>query len=44
MREPNEMVLADMIAARAERTPDLDVLTFEQSSFGAACNEATASP
>ncbi len=41
MREPNEMVLADMIAARAERTPDLDVLTFEHQSLdgGATADE-----
>jgi crotonobetaine/carnitine-CoA ligase len=41
MREPNEMVLADMVAARAERTPDLDVLTFEHQSLdgGATADE-----
>jgi crotonobetaine/carnitine-CoA ligase len=34
MRERNEMILADLIAARAERQPDLDVLTFERWSLG----------
>ena len=34
MRERNEMILADLIAARAERQPDLDVLTFERLSVG----------
>ncbi|HZP41179.1 MAG TPA: AMP-binding protein [Candidatus Binatia bacterium] len=34
MRERNEMVLADLIAARAEARPDLDVLTFEHLSLG----------
>lgn len=34
MRERNELLLADLIAARAERTPDLDVLTFEHLSLG----------
>jgi len=29
MRERNEMILADLIAIRAEQHPDLDVLTFE---------------
>jgi len=29
MRERNELVLADLIAARAERTPDFDVVTFD---------------
>ena len=29
MRDTNEMILADLIAARAEQKPDLDVLTFE---------------
>ncbi len=29
MRERNEFILADLIAARAEQKPDLDVLTFE---------------
>ena len=29
MRERNELILADMIAVRAEDQPDLDVLTFE---------------
>lgn len=29
MREANELILADLIAARAEEKPDLDVLTFE---------------
>jgi crotonobetaine/carnitine-CoA ligase len=29
MRERNELVLADLIAVRAEQRPDLDVLTFE---------------
>ncbi len=35
MRERNELILADLIAARAERQPDLDVLTFERWSLGA---------
>ena len=29
MRERNEMILADVIEARAEKEPDRDVLTFE---------------
>ncbi len=29
MRERNELILADLIAIRAEQKPDLDVLTFE---------------
>ncbi len=33
MRERNEWILADMIEARAEATPDLDVLTFEHLSL-----------
>lgn len=33
MRERNELILADLIALRAERTPDLDVLTFEHFSL-----------
>jgi len=33
MRERNEMILADLIAARAEQKPDLDVLTFERWSI-----------
>lgn len=33
-RERNEAVLADLIALRAERQPDLDVLTFERWSLG----------
>jgi crotonobetaine/carnitine-CoA ligase len=32
MRERNEMILADLIASRAEQKPDLDVLTFERWS------------
>jgi crotonobetaine/carnitine-CoA ligase len=36
MRERTEIVLADLIALRAERQPDLDVLTFERWSLGAA--------
>jgi carnitine-CoA ligase len=36
MRERNEMVLADLIASRAEQRPDLDVLTFERWSGGDA--------
>jgi crotonobetaine/carnitine-CoA ligase len=32
-RERNEMVLADLIASRAEQRPDLDVLTFERWSL-----------
>ncbi len=34
-RERNEAILADLIALRAERQPDLDVLTFERWSLGA---------
>ncbi len=34
MRERNEMILADLIASRAEQQPDLDVLTFERWSLG----------
>jgi len=34
MRERNEMIIADLIAARAERQPDCDVLTFERWSLG----------
>ncbi|MCB1631473.1 MAG: AMP-binding protein [Pseudomonadales bacterium] len=33
MRERNELILADLIALRAERQPDLDVLTFEHLSL-----------
>ena len=29
MREPNMMILADLIAAHAKTDPDLDVVTFE---------------
>ncbi|MFI4933162.1 MAG: AMP-binding protein [Caulobacterales bacterium] len=35
MRTLNEMVLADLIAARAESRPDLDVVTFEGGETGA---------
>ncbi|MFI4974647.1 MAG: AMP-binding protein [Caulobacterales bacterium] len=35
MRTLNEMVLADLIAARAETRPDLDVVTFEGGETGA---------
>lgn len=34
MRERNELILTDLIAARAEARPDLDVLTFERWSIG----------
>lgn len=34
MRERNEMILADLVAARAEQKSDLDVLTFERWSLG----------
>ena len=34
MRERNEALLTDLIATRAESTPDLDVLTFERWSLG----------
>lgn len=34
MRSLNEMVLADLIAARAETRPDLDVVTFEAGETG----------
>ncbi|MCP5067984.1 MAG: acyl--CoA ligase, partial [bacterium] len=33
MRELNDWILADMIEARAEQNPDLDVLTFEHLSL-----------
>ena len=33
MRERNELILADLIAARAEQKPDLDVITFERWSL-----------
>ncbi len=33
MRERNELILADLIAIRAEQRPDLDVLTFEHLSL-----------
>jgi crotonobetaine/carnitine-CoA ligase len=33
MRERSEMILADLIQIRAERQPDLDVLTFEHVSL-----------
>jgi len=33
MSEPNEFILADLIALRAEQQPDLDVLTFEHYSL-----------
>lgn len=33
MRERNDLILADLVAARAERDPDLDVLTFEHLSL-----------
>jgi crotonobetaine/carnitine-CoA ligase len=33
VRERNELILADLIALRAERQPDLDVLTFEHLSL-----------
>ena len=33
MRERNELILADLIALRAEQKPDLDVLTFEHVSL-----------
>lgn len=34
MRTLNEMVLADLIAARAEKRPDLDAVTFEPGDSG----------
>jgi len=34
MRERNEILLTDLIAARAEQTPDVPVLTFERWSLG----------
>jgi crotonobetaine/carnitine-CoA ligase len=34
VRERNETLLADLVATRAERRPDLDVLTFEHLSLG----------
>jgi crotonobetaine/carnitine-CoA ligase len=34
MRERSELLLADLIAVRAEQKPDLDVLTFEHLSLG----------
>lgn len=33
MREPNEMLLADLLRIRAEQKPDFDVLTFEHLSL-----------
>jgi crotonobetaine/carnitine-CoA ligase len=33
MREPNEMILADLLRMRAEQQPDFDVLTFEHLSL-----------
>jgi crotonobetaine/carnitine-CoA ligase len=36
MRPRNEFILADLVAARAEATPDLDVLTFEHLSIDGA--------
>jgi crotonobetaine/carnitine-CoA ligase len=44
MRERNELILADLIAARAERQPDLDVLTFERWSLGPAVRVGSAGP
>jgi crotonobetaine/carnitine-CoA ligase len=35
VRERNELILADLIAARAEKRPDLDVVTFEGGERGA---------
>lgn len=37
-RSRNEMILADMIALRAESQPDLDVLTFEHLSLDGGVN------
>jgi len=34
MRERSDLILADLIASRAEQRPDLDVLTFERWSLG----------
>src|SRR5581483_11265436 len=34
MRQRSEMILADLVALRAEVNPDLDVLTFEHLSLG----------
>jgi len=41
MRERSEMILADLIAIRAEQRPELDVLTFEHLSLdgGASADE-----
>src|SRR5262245_25214768 len=39
MRERDETLLVDLIANRAERQPDLDVLTFEHLSGGARTDE-----
>ncbi len=41
MRERNDWILADMIEARAQKSPDLDVLTFEHLSLdgGATADE-----
>lgn len=44
MRERNELILADLIAARAERQPDFDVLTFERWSHGPAVSVGSAGP
>lgn len=34
MRQRNELLLADLVAVRADQKPDLDVLTFEHLSLG----------
>ncbi len=39
MRERNEFILADMIQAKAEKQPDLDVLTFEHLSLDDGASE-----
>ena len=39
MRDRNELILADLIASRAEQKPDLDVLTFECWSLSPALTD-----
>jgi crotonobetaine/carnitine-CoA ligase len=39
MREPSELILADLIRIRAEQNPDLDVLTFEHLSLDGGASD-----
>jgi crotonobetaine/carnitine-CoA ligase len=39
MRQRNELILADLIAMRAEQRPDLDILTFEHLSLDEGLDE-----